>query len=109
MPGWMWRWRKRGRGRPFSPLFLPFLPSFKEFIPNPCLDSRPVELTFPEYNALVLIDFEGLTQEEAARRMGTSRGTVWRLVENARKKVSTALKESRPLVISLQGEVEKIK
>jgi predicted DNA-binding protein (UPF0251 family) len=40
--------------------------------------------------------------------MKTSRGTVWRLLESAREKVAKALAESRPLIISPKGEVEKI-
>jgi len=43
--------------------------------------------------------FEELTQEEAAKRMGISRGTLWRSLYSARKKIATALAEMRPLII----------
>ena len=108
MPRWRWCWRRGGRGRPFSPLFLSSIPHVKEFVPNPCLNPEPIELTYPEYDVLRLIDLEGLTQEEAAKRMKTSRGTIWRLVQSGRKKITQALTESRPLVISPKGEIEKI-
>jgi hypothetical protein len=97
-----------GPGRPFSQLFLSSTPNVKEFVPNPCLNPQPIELTYPEYDVLKLIDLEGLTQEEAARKMKTSRGTIWRLSESARKKIAQALTESRPLIIVPKGEVEKL-
>ncbi len=105
---WRWCWRKGGPGRPFNPLILYSLPQVKEFLPNPCLNPQPIELSYPEYEVLRLIDLEGLTQEDAAKKMNTSRGTVWRLLENARKKVTQALVDSRPLVISEKGKIEKI-
>jgi len=100
--------RKLGPGRPFNPLFLYSLPKIKEFIPTPCLNSEPIELTFPEFEVLRLVDLEGLKQEEAAKEMKTSRGTVWRLLVSARKKVIQALVEARPLIISETGEVTKL-
>ncbi len=113
MPGWRWRWRWRGRrcgrGRPCRWVFLSRLPPVKEFVPTPCLNPEPVELTYPEYEALLLVDLEGLSQEEASRRMGVSRGTVWRLLESARRKLATALVESRPISILSGGDVEKVR
>jgi predicted DNA-binding protein (UPF0251 family) len=52
--------------------------------------------------ALRLVDGEGLDQEKAGKRMGVSRGTVWRLVSEGRKKVATALAELRPIIITPQ-------
>jgi predicted DNA-binding protein (UPF0251 family) len=40
--------------------------------------------------------------------MNTSRGTVWRLLESAREKIARALVESRPIIISPKGEIEKV-
>jgi predicted DNA-binding protein (UPF0251 family) len=68
----------------------------------------PIELTYPEFEAFRLSDLEKLTQEEIAKRMKTSRGTVWRLLESAREKIAKAIVESRPLIIAEKGEVEKI-
>jgi predicted DNA-binding protein (UPF0251 family) len=60
----------------------------------------PVVLTPDELEALRLVDYEGLLQEEAARRMGVSRGTVWRCLDSARRKVGAMLVEGRELIIS---------
>ncbi|RKY54775.1 MAG: hypothetical protein DRP89_04570, partial [Candidatus Neomarinimicrobiota bacterium] len=49
--------------------------------------------------ALRLIDLEGLSQEEAGQRMGVSRGTIWRLLKNARRKIAQAITEGRPIYI----------
>ena len=82
-------------------------PGVKRFIPRPCLNQDPVELLYPEYEAMKLVDLEGLTQEEAAEKMKTSRGTIWRLLQSARSKIMTALTESRPLVVVAKGEIKK--
>ena len=105
---WRWCCRRRGPGRPFAPLFLSYIPTAKEFIPNPCLNPNPIEISYPEFEAFRLVDFEGLKQEEAAKRMKVSRGTIWRLLQSARKKIAQALAESRPLLLLPKGEIEKI-
>jgi predicted DNA-binding protein (UPF0251 family) len=56
-----------------------------------------------EVEALRLVDLEGLSQEAAGVKMSISRGTVWRLVQSARKKVAQALTEGRPLTISTEA------
>jgi len=53
-----------------------------------------------ELEALRLVDLEGLSQDEAGARMGVSRGTIWRLLQSARKKVARSLTEGRPLFIT---------
>jgi predicted DNA-binding protein (UPF0251 family) len=53
-----------------------------------------------ELEAFRLVDMEGLSQEDAGQRMGVSRGTIWRLVQSARKKTAQALSEGRPLHIA---------
>ena len=110
MPGWRWcRGRYGSKGRPHIPLFLSQIPNVKEFIPTPCLNPQPIQMSYPEYEALRLVDLEGLTQEEAAEKMNTSRGTVWRLLESGRRKVIQAISEGRPLVILPQGEIDRVK
>ena len=52
-----------------------------------------------EFEALRLLDYENLTQEECARRMDIARTTVTGIYMRARRKVATALAEGRPLVI----------
>jgi len=100
--------RRMGPGRPFNYLYISSLPQVKEFIPTPMLNPEPIELTYPEFEVFRLSDLEKLTQEEIAKKMNTSRGTVWRLLENAREKIARALSESRPIIISPKGEIEKV-
>jgi len=107
MPRWRREWRRGGPGRPFSELFITMIPHVKEFVPNPRSGKEPIILSYPEYNIINLIDLEGLKQEEAAKRMQTSRGTVWRILQSARKKVAQAIIESRVLLISPEGEIKK--
>ena len=52
-----------------------------------------------ELEALRLVDLEGLSQEQAGTKMGVSRGTIWRLVKSARRKVVQALTEGRALTV----------
>lgn len=108
MPRWKWCWKKRGPGRPCNPLFIHSTPRVKEFIPRPFLNRNPIDLSYPEFEVIRLVDLEGLTQEEAAEKMNTSRGTIWRLLESARKKIAQALVESRPLIIEPKGKIEKV-
>ncbi len=61
-------------------------------------------MTLDELEALRLVDYEGLLQEEAAQRMGVSRGTVWRCLDSARRKVAAMLVEGREIVITSSGE-----
>lgn len=53
-----------------------------------------------ELEALHLCDGKGMTQEEAGACMGVSRGTVQRLLANARGKVAQALAGQKALAIS---------
>ena len=50
--------------------------------------------------ALRLVDLEDLSQQEAGERMGVSRGTVWRLLQKARREVTQALVEGRSIKIT---------
>ena len=52
-----------------------------------------------ELEVLRLIDILNLSQEEAGEKMGTSRGTIWRLLHSARLKVTSALIEGRKIVL----------
>jgi predicted DNA-binding protein (UPF0251 family) len=97
----MWRGRHRygQRGRFPKPVTLGTIPSITSFTPNPPRNPEPVYIEFAEVEAFRLVDMEGLSQEEAGQRMSISRGTIWRLVQSARKKTSQALSEGRPIYI----------
>jgi predicted DNA-binding protein (UPF0251 family) len=58
-----------------------------------------VTLLQEELEALRLADLEGLTQQEAAGRMGISRSTFQRVVAQARRQVALALVEGHALQI----------
>ena len=97
----MWRQRFRcGRkGRIPKPIMIEMMPQTSNFTPNPLRNLEPIFLEIAELEAFRLVDLEGLSQEEAGERMGISRGTVWRLLQRARKKTAQALSEGRPLYI----------
>ena len=92
--------RRRGpKGRKPKPVRLEMKPQINRSIPFPLINPTPIYLEPAELEALRLVDLEGLSQDEAGTRMGVSRGTVWRLLQSARKKVIQSLTEGRPLLI----------
>jgi len=52
---------------------------------------KEVIITLDEFEAMRLVDMDGLYQEMAAKKMGISRQTLGRVVESARHKVARAL------------------
>lgn len=104
----MRRRRREGRrrpGRPTKPRTLETLPEIRHFIPTIPKDKlddysqSPIFLHYDEFEALRLVDLEDLSQEEAGEKMGVSRGTIWRLINEGHKKVVQALTEGRELFI----------
>ena len=93
------RHRRGPKGRKPKPIKLGISPIISAFIPFPQANLTPIRLEPAGLEALRLVDLEGLSQEEAGTRMGVSRGTVWRLLQSARKKVAKALTEGRSLLI----------
>jgi predicted DNA-binding protein (UPF0251 family) len=66
----------------------------------PLKELEKVQLFHDELEALYLCDAEGKTQEQAGCCMGVSRGTVQRLVTEARRKMVYALVGQQALVIA---------
>ncbi|MFX0203037.1 MAG: DUF134 domain-containing protein [Candidatus Hodarchaeota archaeon] len=97
----MWRRRRRRgrRGRFPKPIKLGVIPPVYSFTPNPPKDVVPISIEMAELEAFRLVDVEGLSQEDAGRRMGISRGTIWRLLQRARRKTAQAISEGRPIHI----------
>ncbi|HYQ56015.1 MAG TPA: DUF134 domain-containing protein [Draconibacterium sp.] len=60
--------------------------------------TNEVILHLEEYEAIRLLDYQNLTQEEAAVFMDVSRPTLTRIYEEARNKVATAFVEGRDLI-----------
>lgn len=86
-------------GRPPKPRTVAEIPAVSLFKPQgvPARYLDTVVLGLDELEALRLADLEGLYQETAAERMGISRPTFGRLVEEARRKVTNALFNGRAL------------
>jgi len=59
-----------------------------------------VELTLDEFEAIRLADFEGLYQEDAAKRMNISRQTFGNIIYSAHRKIADFLINSKCLKIT---------
>ena len=75
------------------------LPKCTAFGPKEQDLSPPVNLQIDEYEAIRLIDFENMTQEECAKQMEVARTTVQAIYASARKKLAECLVKSSPLLI----------
>ena len=60
---------------------------------------EPVLLNIEEYESIRLLDYESLSQGEAATIMEISRPTLTRIYLRARKKIAIALTEARQIKI----------
>ena len=78
-----------------------FNPDVSYFKPRgiPLRSLEEVRLTVDELEAIRLSDGEGLSQEEAGRRMGVSRATFGRIIQNARQLVADALVKGKAIRI----------
>lgn len=56
-------------------------------------------MTLDEYEAIRLIDYEGLTQEQCAKQMSVSRTTAQSVYSSARRKTARCLVEGAELII----------
>lgn len=62
-------------------------------------EGAPITMAIDEYEAVRLIDFEGLTQEQCAEQMEVARTTIQSIYAGARKKLAACIVEGRALVI----------
>ena len=76
------------------------MPVYRSFSPDDVSETGTVFMTVDEYEALRLMDCEGLTQEACAVRMNIARTTVTAIYENARRKVADALVNGKRLLIT---------
>lgn len=58
-----------------------------------------IVMTLDEYEAIRLIDYEGLTQEQCAKQMNVSRTTAQSVYSSARRKTARCLVEGAELII----------
>lgn len=76
------------------------LPENPAFVPlNGGADKAPVILAVDEYEAVRLIDKEGLSQEECGAYMHVARTSVQLIYASARRKIAEALVDGLPLKI----------
>ena len=76
------------------------LPVYRSFSPDDITAAESVQMTVDEFEALRLLDDEGLTQEACASRMNIARTTVTAIYDSARKKVADALVHGKRLLIT---------
>ncbi len=66
-------------------------PDVVEFAPTGEREAETVTLTLDEFEAIRLIDREGLSQEACGEQLGVGRTTAQKIYESARKKIADAL------------------
>ena len=76
------------------------LPVYRSFSPDDTAAEENVLMTVDEFEALRLLDAEGLTQEACAARMNIARTTVTAIYDSARKKIADALVHGKRLLIT---------
>ena len=88
--------------RPSKQRLVGQVPEFTVFKPAgvPARDAEPVHLSMDEFEAIRLVDYEGMDHEGAAGLMGVSRPTLSRIIDRARGKVAVSLVEGRVLMIA---------
>lgn len=92
--------RRRGRfGRIPHPVKISQPVELVSMTPDPEGNPEPVHLEPAELEVIRLIDLEDLNQQQAGERMDTSRGTIWRLLQSGRRKITLALIEGRRIEI----------
>ena len=63
-------------------------------------EGPPLVMEADEYEAVRLMDYEGLTQEQCAGQMEIARTTVTGIYESARRKLARALIEGKSLIVA---------
>ena len=76
------------------------MPVYRSFSPDDVTAAESIRMTVDEYEALRLLDDEGLTQEACAVRMNIARTTVTAIYDSARKKIADALVHGKRLLIT---------
>lgn len=87
--------------RPHKPRCVAHEPESVYFKPRgvPMVELEEVVLGLDELEALRLVDYQSLSQEQAGEEMGVSRGTIGRLLEKGRRTVADALLHGHALRI----------
>ncbi len=93
--------------RPMCCRRVEFLPNSRYFKPVgiPIRVLQKIILSIDELEAVRLADYEGLYQEQAAKKMHVSRPTFGRIIESAHRKIADALIKGKALKIE-GGNIE---
>ena len=75
------------------------LPEYTRFIPEGGAPVESVALTLDEYEAIRLMDREGLTHEQCAEVMQVGRTTATEIYASARRKLAALIVDGRALMI----------
>ena len=87
--------------RPCKTRIIGYPPRMKSFIPSG-MSGEEIEtiiLQFDEFEALRLVEYEHLSQEEVAKKMDVSRPTLTRIYNSALGKIAQAFVEGRSIHI----------
>lgn len=76
------------------------MPVYRSFSPDDITAGESVRMTVDEYEAVRLLDVEGLTQKACADRMNVARTTVTAIYDSARKKIADAIVHGKRLLIA---------
>ena len=85
--------------RPKRPRCISSKPAIKGFKPRGTVETGEVILSLEEFEALKLIDYEGMDQAGAAQVMNVSRQTVGRILKAARYKIAESLVTAKRLTV----------
>jgi len=85
--------------RPKKFRYVKYIPNITEFIPIGETNEGIIILNVEELEAVRLIDLENLEQEESAKNMGISRGTLQRILNSSRSKIAESLINGKKLII----------
>jgi len=85
------RRRKRVRGNPNSSYFKP--------AGIRMIDLEESVLNLPEFEAIRLVDLEGISQEDAGKKMQVSQSTLSRILKSGRAKIADAIVNGKAIRI----------
>ena len=83
--------RRRVRGNPNSGYFKP--------AGIPIRELKETKLSMAEFEAIRLVDFQEISQEDAARQRQISQPTLSRILSSARKKISDSIINGKAIKI----------
>jgi predicted DNA-binding protein (UPF0251 family) len=84
--------RRRIRGNPNSDYFKP--------AGIPIRELKEVDIDISEFEAMRLVDFQRISQEEAAKKMQISQPTLSRILSSARNKIADSIINGKAIKIN---------